>query len=1137
MENPKSSIQTVIFSGGRGTRNLIEGIQRFNRSDDHRFVFKTSVIVNAYDNGLSTGRIREMFDVLGPSDPRKVLSALIDDRTADAGAIREFFDSRFCEEDHDATEAPAIIDAIADGKEDTMPSFKKIQVYKRLPDGFRRLVRKGLERYRTKVRSEGMTVDYVDFSFANVFMAGLMGERGNLQAALTAISQTIPLSGEILVNSTSSLYLYALREHRVGQESPLLDEAEIVSRRSTARIQGLFLLNRPLSQAQREDLTHLSIGEIQEELQRLSGHVQVNAQPEVLERIGQADIIVFGPGTQYSSLYPTYLTRGLPEAIRKNTGARKVLVTNIGQDFDISDFTACDLYRETIRYLSANLKVPVDPTSLVNQVLINQPRECGDDASNHTRYVLPCLSGFGHHQPHQPGVKDGFMRFSTDTGAGMPLQIWYGDFEHPAQPGKHCPEKLVEVLTEVVTRNPSRLDSLNVQLTRGAILFDIDQTLLDVRIDPHSRDRYEASLLDSHALHDITELLEAGFHLCAITGNDMMKFHQRFTSILVDHLKQRNRLHWIQRLEVYANGASNHVTFDQQGQAREDLDYNLRFQIPEAHMQRIEHQLQTIVDEGYGLDYDDFKEIYDLSKWRYGYNESNGQWFEYRQGGETVIPRVIRRGANAMITLKPYPSERHQLQGRKEITIRRRVFLKVQKTLQSILNNDFKDYQITEAGWSSIDITRCVNKATAVRHYLKNNKLDPSEVIYFGNEFRKGGNDQAVVDEIERITVVSVNQPEEQVLWQANIIFGGDRGVRSTVHHLTEILEIYRRNWTRGRSMPDFWPIPTIQEKIINAYTIKRQEREIRLQPLLQAEPARLIHHHRETVAQLDRSLKNHFHRPVAIVPAAGKGSRFALDVPKPLVEIHGKPVIVRVLENFRDFVDSFLIIVNRNERSRFEKALRHRPEQITLIDTDVCTGEGQAVWSALPFLNDRLADVIVTWADLVVVNPSTIQKTIDEHRAAGHLAMTFPTMFETRPYVTIEHDDFGRPVQALFSDFGTDPNSSDKKPSRYCREHDCSFFVCSLPALEDGLQALHHSGFDPYSNAYDFTRLNADHRYAPVPKDRAAEFKFLYLIRYFHAAGEKMLSLPGHPGAFMGFNTLEELEQIKQRFDHDLIQ
>ena len=52
------------------------------------------------------------------------------------------------------------------------------------------------------------------------------------------------------------------------------------------------------------------------------------------------------------------------------------------------------------------------------------------------------------------------------------------------------------------------------------------------------------------------------------------------------------------------------------------------------------------------------------------------------------------------------------------------------------------------------------------------------------------------------------------------------------------------------------------------------------------------------------------------VIPMAGKGSRFAksgYEKPKPFIDVNGKPMIVRVLENL-SYLDARYILIARRE-------------------------------------------------------------------------------------------------------------------------------------------------------------------------------------------------------------------------------
>jgi 2-phospho-L-lactate transferase/gluconeogenesis factor (CofD/UPF0052 family) len=58
-------LNVVVLNGGRGAASIIPALLC-------REGLNVTSVVNAYDDGKSTGEIRRFFDMLGPSDIRKV---------------------------------------------------------------------------------------------------------------------------------------------------------------------------------------------------------------------------------------------------------------------------------------------------------------------------------------------------------------------------------------------------------------------------------------------------------------------------------------------------------------------------------------------------------------------------------------------------------------------------------------------------------------------------------------------------------------------------------------------------------------------------------------------------------------------------------------------------------------------------------------------------------------------------------------------------------------------------------------------------------------------------------------------------------------------------------------------------------
>ncbi len=732
----------AVFGGGSGAQSLLEGL----KTNPENFI---TVIINAYDNGKSTGKVREDYHTLGPSDARKNLVHLLDDRNPDARHIREFFSLRL--EDRDMRNAGKILRAIAENDTKTIGKCSaKWNVYSRLPLEFRDPVSLGMRNYLGEIRKNGKKPDYSDFSIMNAVFAGIMGKKGCLQKATYLISDAMPLRGKVLLNSLQNLHLYAVRKSGNHHYGVVQDEAAIVSQAVPGRIQELFLLESPLHPDETDSLTSISPEEIKEKLRPRSVSPCLN--PKVRDALRDADIIIYAPGTPHSSLYPTYMTSGLADCIADNTRAVKIFLCNIREDKDICGYSAPELFNTALSYLRRSSAAHFSAPLLVDYVFVNTPPLL------HRSYISADIEYFRRSPEFQVMAENEFLRNKERNRRGM-IRVIHTDMEDAVNSGKHNSHKLMSFVSHIPGMSCPEIPKIRMILTRGAVIFDVDQTLLDVRIDPVAHQKYEESLLNSI-------------------------------------------------------------------------------------------------------------------------------------------------------------------------------------------------------------------------HFLR--------------------------------------------------------------------------------------------------------------------------------------------HKPVLIIPAAGKGSRLNADVPKPLYPVAGKPAIVHVLDLFSDFTEQIIILINPSHRQAFEQVLKKREERIVLVDHDIQTGEGRAVRDALPHAGGDCRDVIVAWADLIKGNREKIQKTLEMHYESGS-SMTFPTMWEPNPYVAILRDEQDRVCRAAFRQYGE---------IHLRGEHDCSFFVINRNRLEQAAAALHTQYFHSDAGTYDFRDFG-------IPEPYGTDFKFLYLLQYLYEEGRPAVALPiCKRNEFLGFNTKEEAGQIEAEYE-----
>lgn len=402
------------------------------------------------------------------------------------------------------------------------------------------------------------------------------------------------------------------------------------------------------------------------------------------------------------------------------------------------------------------------------------------------------------------------------------------------------------------------LETMLARLTAGALITDVDETILNVTTDKIRHQRYEETLAESPCRPLIAELLIKGFRVCVITGNAYPQFERRFVTPLRETLAAQGQLAALSRLEVYANGAATHLGFDAAGEPYDDQLYNARAQIPKADQEVIATVLREVGEDiaATELHRPSLEPDYDDSTWTYQFDRVTDRWMSEDAGVRRAIPWVAARGDGAQLTLKPLPSQKHLRQpGGPDI--RARALGMVEQGLRARLGARAAQYAVLPGGWSSIDVTRGINKATAVEHYLATHGLIPEEVLYLGNEFRPSGNDQPVIEAIAGIQAMCVNQPIEEVFYLSNVFWSGGRGVHSAEYHLMDLLERYEAAALAVRLRPEepLAAVPVIQEKLLDCYEQKIRDRQRLLDRLAARTAAAQIDFRRDLVCLLDRTL------------------------------------------------------------------------------------------------------------------------------------------------------------------------------------------------------------------------------------------------------------------------------------------
>jgi len=357
-------LRVVLFSGGRGsgvlTRQLVA-----NPS------IALTIAINGYDDGASTGEVRRFLrDSLGPSDFRKNASRLAVELRSCPPALVDLLDLRLPvgASEGDARRAFAVLSG-----DRAAESPEIFEAASKLDATTTDRIGSALEAFEHLLTASGERFDFSDCSLGNLVFAGIYLQAArDFNRAVDEYSGLLGLPVGLIENVTDGTNAWLVGIDSSGRL--LATEEELVDGTRPHRVADIFLISRPLTADERtrferspEDLTRL--------LDHLSEHPALNARLEA--KIAEADLVIYAPGTQHSSLFPSYLTPGLSAALARNLSAIKLLITNIQSDAEITGSNAVDIIDRAVFYLKEKGRVELPTPCLITHYLVNDP-ERGD---------------------------------------------------------------------------------------------------------------------------------------------------------------------------------------------------------------------------------------------------------------------------------------------------------------------------------------------------------------------------------------------------------------------------------------------------------------------------------------------------------------------------------------------------------------------------------------------------------------------------------------------------------------------------------------------------------------------------------------------------------------------------------------
>jgi 2-phospho-L-lactate transferase/gluconeogenesis factor (CofD/UPF0052 family) len=314
-----------LFCGGRGSTALIRELLTWPHVE-------LSLLVNAYDDGLSTGEIRDLFPgLLGPSDFRKNIVSAMAIFEPNQLFLRQLFEHRL------------VLPFDFHVKRGYQSDPKYLVASDKFLDRLFALLQpptreKMLDLVGEFIRSEEVaesSLSLNDAAFGNVIFAGAyLKHNKSFSGALNELALIFDVDARIVNVSDTNAFLLG----ELDDGSILLDEASIVSYSGNRRLIDV----------------HFSAVKQVKGFDKLDfGKNWIPApNPEALKVLKDADLIILGSGTQHSSLFPSY--KIISEELDLSSVKGHVsMVANLDEDADIRGWSIQDIVTEAERYLGS----------------------------------------------------------------------------------------------------------------------------------------------------------------------------------------------------------------------------------------------------------------------------------------------------------------------------------------------------------------------------------------------------------------------------------------------------------------------------------------------------------------------------------------------------------------------------------------------------------------------------------------------------------------------------------------------------------------------------------------------------------------------------------------------------------------
>jgi len=231
------------------------------------------------------------------------------------------------------------------------------------------------------------------------------------------------------------------------------------------------------------------------------------------------------------------------------------------------------------------------------------------------------------------------------------------------------------------------------------------------------------------------------------------------------------------------------------------------------------------------------------------------------------------------------------------------------------------------------------------------------------------------------------------------------------------------------------------------------------------------------------------------IILAAGKGTRMQTDVPKVLVELDNKPMLIGILENCQTIATRIIIIVNNATRDKIEQCVfNYDFVNIEYVTQSYPMGTGHAIQQCLPILNKNDNKILILNGDMPLIQRNLLEQLV---------VRPIPCIATT---TLLDPQGYGRIIEV------------DNKIMAIIEQKDCNKFENDIKQVNAGIYLFKYELIAKYINEIQFNKIKH-------------EFYITDMIRILVNNDIKINNfiVPGHMQTqIMGVNTQTDLNILQ---------